>query len=936
MEDGFVRGENRNWIAPLPFRKDRPRLENNLTQALQRARNLQRSLLKDTVKAQQFTDFMQKMLDNGHAEKAPNLRDDEEFSFLPIFAVYHPRKPGQARVVFDSSAQFRGSSLNEVLLTGPDLTNSLLGVLLRFRQEPVAVVADVQQMFYCFYVNREHRNYLRFLWHDDNDLAKPLVHYRMCVHVFGNSPSPAVATYGLRKAVNGADEDVIDYVERNFYVDDGLGSCKKPEEAIILVKKTQCALMQGGNIKLHKIASNRQEVMEAFPQEDLAKYIKDLDLRKDFLPLHTSIGIGWELEADTFLIRTSPNKQPFTRRGILSTVNGIFDPIGFMAPVVIQGKLLLRELIHGTINWDAPLPEQDLDRWDRWRISLVELNNVKIPRLYLSSSFSACEQKTVHVFCDASEKAIAAVGYLQGTLPDDRRSLGFVLGKAKVAPLHGHSIPRLELCSALLAVEIAETISNHLGLALQDFRFYSDSKVVLGYIYNTARRFHTYVANRLARILSSTSSRQWSYVMTDNNPADQGTRSLRPSEMQNSTWLIGPTSLVSEVSETAETYELHNPDSDNEIRRITTIKTDVHVVERLGCERFARFSRWESLLKAIIFLKLVARSVSKSDIDQKNDSANKHRQDSTHFLLKNAQRESYPEEIQCLQNNKPLSNSSYIRALRPFLDDNGLIRVGGRLERAQVPYEEKHPILLPGRHHMSLLLARHFHEKVFHQGRQFTEGSIRAAGYWFTGCRRLVSSLISQCVKCRKLRVNYCCQKMADLPADRLEPGPPFSNVGVDAFGPWQIVSRRTRGCIANSKRWGIIFTCLVTRAVHIEVVDSMSSSAFINALRRFIAIRGKVNIFRSDRGTNFVGAMDDLGVDRINVENNVLREFFDNVGTKWILNPPHAPHFGGAWERLIGIVKRILSAILSEPVNQHLTHDVFCTLMAEVTAIVN
>ena len=158
--------------------------------------------------------------------------------------------------------------------------------------------------------------------------------------------------------------------------------------------------------------------------------------------------------------------------------------------------------------------------------------------------------------------------------------------------------------------------------------------------------------------------------MTENNPADQGTRSLRPSEMHDSTWLIGPTSLVSEVSETAETYELHNPDSDNEIRRITTIKTDVHVVGRLGCERFARFSRWESLLKAIIFLKLVARSVSKSDIDQKNDSANKLRQDSTHFLLKNAQRESYPEEIQCLQNNKPLSKSSYIETvLVPIVKD---------------------------------------------------------------------------------------------------------------------------------------------------------------------------------------------------------------------------------------------------------------------------
>ena len=143
----------------------------------------------------------------------------------------------------------------------------MFGVLLRFRQESVAFVADVQQMFYCFYVNREHRNYLRFLWHDVNDLRKPLVHYRMCVHVFDNSPSPAVATYGLRKAVNGANEDVINYVERNFYVDDGLASCKTTEEVVTLVKNTQRALVDDGNIKLHKIASNKQEVMEVSPKK---------------------------------------------------------------------------------------------------------------------------------------------------------------------------------------------------------------------------------------------------------------------------------------------------------------------------------------------------------------------------------------------------------------------------------------------------------------------------------------------------------------------------------------------------------------------------------------------------------------------------------------------------------------------------------------------
>ena len=174
---------------------------------------------------------------------------------------------------------------------------------------------------------------------------------------------------------------------------------------------------------------------------------------------------------------------------------------------------------------------------------------------------------------------------------------------------------------------------------------------------------------------------------------------------------------------------------------------------------------------------------------------------------------------------------------------------------------------MPGRHHIATLLVRHYHSDYHHQGRHITEGVVRAAGFWIIGSKRLVSSIIHKCITCRKLRGKTEQQIMADLPTDRVEPSPPFTNVGVDAFGPWTIVSRRTRGGYANSKRWAIMFTCLVTRAVHMELVEEMSSSAFINTVIRFTSVRGKVKIFRSDRGTNFVGAVDDLKIDAINVE---------------------------------------------------------------------
>lgn len=177
---------------------------------------------------------------------------------------------------------------------------------------------------------------------------------------------------------------------------------------------------------------------------------------------------------------------------------------------------------------------------------------------------------------------------------------------------------------------------------------------------------------------------------------------------------------------------------------------------------------------------------------------------------------------------------------------------------------------------------------------------------------------------------------MANLPQDRLEPGPPFTNVGVDCFGPWEVLARRTRGGHANSKRWAVMFTCLTTRAVHIEVVEELSSSSFIMALKRLIAIRGSVSHFRSDRGTNFVGSIEDLGIQAINVEDCKVKEYLRNSNSTWQFNPPHASHIVGVWERVIGITRRVLDSLLMNGIKNKLTHEMLVTFLAEALAIVN
>lgn len=208
-----------------------------------------------------------------------------------MFAVFHPQKPESIRVVFDSSAKYQDVSLNSVLLQGPDMLNSLVGILLRFRKEKVAITMDVQHMFYNFKVPEKQRSYLRFIWHQNNNFHEPLVDYQMTRHVFGNTASPAVANYGFRKVVQTADNDVKNLIGDNFYVDDGLLSCKTVEKTVDLVLRTKQALHVNGNIRLHKFASNNRRVLNALEPGDLSKDFKDLDLGKATLPTQRNLGL---------------------------------------------------------------------------------------------------------------------------------------------------------------------------------------------------------------------------------------------------------------------------------------------------------------------------------------------------------------------------------------------------------------------------------------------------------------------------------------------------------------------------------------------------------------------------------------------------------------------------------------------------------------------
>lgn len=938
METECTKDKNGHWVAPLPFKADRPPLPNNRDVAFKRALMLDANLKRNPTKKKHFVDFMSKVMKSGAAEVAPPIGSREVW-YLPIFGVYHPKKPEKIRGVFDSSAICKGTSLNSTLLSGPNLINSLLAVLLRFRKDSCAVIADIEQMFYSFLVHENHRDYLRFFWYRNNDPCDRLIEYRMCAHVFGNSPSPAVATYCLRKTVEDAENDVNAFVNDNFYVDDGLISLPNSDDAISLMKRTQGCL-KSANLRLHKIASNNKSVMKAFPEDDLQGDLKTINLDVDKLPLNQSLGMAWELNSDCFRFNIELAPKPYTRRGLLSTLNSVYDPLGFAAPLIICGKILLREITTGC-DWDEPLNPDFETKWDAWRCSLLSLRELTIPRMYLPESLSTSTDKHLCIYSDASEKAVSAVAYIKIQKDNDKVCTGFVMGKCKLAPTHGHTIPRLELCAALLAAELGETVTSALDVNFKTVQYFTDSRVVLGYINNTTRRFFNYVCNRVQRILVLTKADQWHYVHTKSNPADIGSRGCMSSEAL-ATWLHGPDSLQTIQKDTYETFPLILPDK--EVRQdVSVLKTTI--TTRIP-DRFEHFSSWKRLVDAFVILKRAARNFkllksvdSQTSVCNKTPTSVDYFREAELFILRETQLITFTEEIKCLERSKSVERNSPIIQLNPFMDEDKIIRVGGRLgqiDSSILSRDLVKPVILSSKNHVSMLLVRHYHEMCNHQGRHITEGAIRNAGFWIVGAKRLISGILHKCVTCRKCRRNTEHQIMADLPVDRLSPGPPFSYVGVDVFGPWEVVARRTRGGIAHSKRWAALFTCLTTRAIHIEVLEEMSSSSFINALRRFIAIRGNVKEFRSDRGTNFVGAIEDLNFQAINVENGPIASCLAKNKVIWKFNPPHSSHMGGVWERMIGVARRILDTMLLGSHRNHLTHEVLITFMAEVSAIVN
>ncbi|KAI7805752.1 hypothetical protein IRJ41_018562 [Triplophysa rosa] len=932
MEEGVKMKANGHCELPLPFKKDKPNLPDNKICAELRLKCLKKRFEKDMQYHKDYATFMNETITCGDAERVPPDELDKRPSwYIPHHGVYHPQKPGKIRVVFDCSARYEGVSINDFLLTGPELTNTLVGVLCRFRKGQVAVMCDIERMFHQFHVKPEEQDYFRFLWWDNGDFYSNPSVYRMRVHLFGAVSSPGCANYGLKYiAARGQghfSEATIRFIERNFYVDDGLISVHSEEEAIKLVNEVR-QLCNTGRLRLHKFISNSQQVLASLPKEDCAETVMNQDLALGEQQIERALGVKWCVASDYFQFRVVVNERPLSRRGVLSTVASIFDPLGFVEPFVLLGKQILQQMCREKIDWDEPLSNELRSRWESWLLELQDLADVKIKRCYLPVDFKTAHKYEVHHFSDASLTGYGVCTYLRATSTTGQIHCVLVMAKAKarVSPTKVTTVPRLELSAAVVAVRTSDMLRGELELENAQEFFWTDSNVVLGYIKNEAKRFHVFVANRIQRIKESTNPTQWKYMMSEDNPADHASRGLKAKDLIASNWFSGPEFLWQEGLPSGEVKVRELDDKDPEVRRVIVHQIATRTDSLTN--RFSKFSSWTRLVKAIARLQRFLKEF-KGTIQRTNETTSlEERQDAELIIMLIVQREIFSREINDLEAQREMTKdkTSRLYRLNPYLDHRGILRVGGRLEHAAMHPHIKHPVILPKNSHITRLLIDHYHRQVQHQGRGMTINELRSNGIWILGCSQAVSSVIYHCVKCRRFRRHPEEQRMADLPRERMETTPPFTYSGMDCFGPFYVKEGRK-----ELKRYGLLFTCLCSRAVHIELLDDLSTDAFINSLRAFIALRGNVRQLQSDQGTNFVGARREF----LEAVKEMDQECIKQLGCEFVVNPPSASHMGGVWERQIRTIRSVLTSILDQS-SRTLDSSSLRTYLYEVMAIIN
>jgi hypothetical protein len=932
-KDTTVRCDDGRFIVSLPRKDNFADLGQSQFQAKKRFNSLENKLAKNSELKAQYVQFMQEYQDLGHMTPVDPPAPEERVYYIPHHAVFKPDSTTtKLRVVFDASAKTNtGVSLNELLYKGPTVQPDLFDIVLRFRIHKIAFTADIAKMYRQVLLDPADRMFHRIFWRDEPSL--PLQEFCLNTITYGTTPAAFLATRTLNKLAEleaDPNSDVFQSIHRDFYVDDCISGSSTLEHATLLAQQL-ISLLQKGCFELRKFRSCSTELINSIPshlvEPSEIKAVSDADSG-----IGKALGLFWSSTSDKLSIDSNVNedlhKTSFTKREILSVIASIYDPLGLVNPVVVFPKILLQKLWLLKLGWDDKLPFDLLAEWLNIFRQLPDIAEISIPRCVLSSN--VVTDIELHGFSDASSVAYGACVYVRSISNEIQTNL--ICSKSRIAPLKILTIPRLELQAALLLARLVNRVLlafKQLNITINQVFLWSDSTTVCSWIRELPERKDIFVAVRVAEIQEATSQFTWNHVKSKENPADIISRGSVPAELcKSELWWHGPAWLAKPNSHW-DSFSVNFTVSTGSNVFVT------NVVHPLFSNLISRISSPNKLFRVVAYVLRYIHNCRHSDDRRWGELSVSEIQEAETQIIKAIQEEAFGYELHRLRQNLELDSRSSICSLSPFIHEDGLLRVGGRLLHADVPFDFQHQILLPNKHNFTKKLIFSTHQKLSHAGVQDTMAFIRQR-FWILSTRRVIKSALRTCIKCFRFSQAKAEQIMGQLPAARVNVTSAFLNVGVDYMGPFSL---RLGGPKSRtfSKAHIALFICMATRAVHLEVVTELSTKSFTSALTRFVSIRGIPNSIHSDNGTAFVGAnseLQELYNFLANSQNQEsLQKSASNLRINWNFIPPRAPHFGGLWERSIRSFKNIFKIVTFK---QILNFEEMYTFSAQIGAIMN
>lgn len=920
-QSSTIRDPVGRFSLALPFRQSNVHFIDTYSQAYRRFSMLEDRFSKNPEYFQKYSDFMQNYLDSGHMSLVPKAKFKSHSAYyISHHGVFKDNTPNaKIRVVFDASLRdVQGVSLNDTLLTGPKLQKDISTLLLKFRFFPVVFICDIKQMYRQINIQSQFWDYQRIIWRFKP--TAPVQEYYLQTVTYGVSSSPYLALRTLQELACQEKHSLpkaATALQDQFYIDDGILGSHDLDSALSLQSEL-IELMKRGGFELSKWASNHPALLSNISTCDIQEPCSFDKEEPSFIKV---LGLKWNPNSDIFSYTYTPLERPCTKRSILSDISRIFDPLGFISPCLLLAKRLLQQLWATNMSWDDPPTQTIVELWSTFTAEMPDLANIEIPRFVVCNSIARIE---LHGFCDASQVGYASAVYFRLEDFSGKIRTFLVCAKCKVAPLKTLSVARLELLATVLLADLITFVKDsYADLIIFDALYtWSDSMVTLAWLSSSPHRWKTFVANRVSHVQELIPVSAWRYIPSALNPADCASRGQTPAQLiATNIWWSGPEFLAQSKDNWPAQPNLnlqHN--SDLSLEENKTILNIFVPSENFISSLLSNFSSFPKIQRICAYIFRFANNVklktkvtgplSLVEIDQ-----------ALTRIIQYVQLQSFADVFSKINQNILLSKP--VRKLAPFIDCDGLLRVGGRLRKSKLDYDVKHPILLPKAHRLTDLIIEFTHSSNLHPGLK-TLHYLLLQKYWIISPRSAIYKCLSQCLRCFKCKPKSYNPYMADLPALRLSQVKAFSSVCVDFAGPFSLLLSRHRGA-KTFKGYVCVFVCTTTKAIHLELTSDLTSDSFVAAFRRFISRRGNCVTITSDQGTNFKGAYRQL------VE--LAQSAAETLSLSWNFNPPGSPHFNGLAEAGVKSFKNHFYRVLG---SQILSYEEFYTFLTQVEALLN